>query len=378
MSARKSLVWRVVAGSAALSAVAWFVVAGPSGATGGSSVPETPPPAGAVVSVVTSPFGQVLVGTLDGIPGFPLYEISSDKPPKFGCVTTVETSLFGTFPCTGPLPATPAVTPTSEWPAFTTTGPITAGRGVQGRLLGTVYRPGVGDQVTYKGHPLYLFSFPGTYTGEGFVETAPPLPPWHGIWDLVLARTGNPAVGRATLEVGRLTNDSPVLAVKQFLDLPTTFPTGLALTVYDFCPGVPRHGLHPTPCTHPGRGPDASPVPGSPGCGPGCTTTIWAPVLTDGPPIAGPSVTPGSLGTVQTPGGLQVTYDGRPLYAYGLEEPLVGTFGPRTTGTAGNGAGERGPGGFAHLIPLAGPLLTPREGTAFGPAVSRGARPFGR
>jgi hypothetical protein len=352
MTVRRSLLWRVLAGGAAMSAVTWFGVAVTSAGAAQGGAPPGSHHNGAVVNVVTSPFGQVLVGTVDGVPGFPLYEISSDRPPKFGCVTTVESTLFGTIACTGPEPTTVTSTTTStssEWPAFTTTGPIIGGPGVRQRLLGTVYRPGVGRQVTYNGHPLYLFSGPGTYTGEGFVETAPPLPPWHGIWDLVLARTGNPAVGRTTIEVGKLTQGTPVLAVKEFLDF-RTFPTGLALDVYDFCP-APRHGADGPSCMH-GRGSDAPASPGDPGCGRGCTTT-WIPVLTDGPPVAGPSVTPDSLGTVWTPEGQQVTYNGRPLYAYGLEEPLFGTRGPRTTGTAGNGAGQPGPGGIAQLIPLA-------------------------
>jgi len=52
------------------------------------------------------------------------------------------------------------------------------------------FRKGVGWQVTYAGHPLYLFDQqPGAVTGEGWFE--PGLPPWHGIWWLM-----SPAVSR--------------------------------------------------------------------------------------------------------------------------------------------------------------------------------------
>jgi predicted lipoprotein with Yx(FWY)xxD motif len=69
-------------------------------------------------------------------------------------------------------------------PAITTNGKPIAGPGVSRALLGRVYRKGVGWQVTYAGHPLYLFDQgPGQVTGEGWFE--PGLPPWHGIWWLM-------------------------------------------------------------------------------------------------------------------------------------------------------------------------------------------------
>jgi hypothetical protein len=50
------------------------------------------------------------------------------------------------------------------------------GPGVSQGLLGRVYRKGIGWQVTYAGHPLYLFDdAPGAVTGEGWNE--PGLPP---------------------------------------------------------------------------------------------------------------------------------------------------------------------------------------------------------
>jgi predicted lipoprotein with Yx(FWY)xxD motif len=48
----------------------------------------------------------------------------------------------------------------------------------------------------------------------------------------------------------------------------------------------------------------------------------WPPVLTREPPTAGPGADAGLLGTIRRgEGGLQVTYNGRPLYFYEHESP---------------------------------------------------------
>jgi predicted lipoprotein with Yx(FWY)xxD motif len=44
------------------------------------------------------------------------------------------------------------------WPALKTSGKPTAGPGVHASLLGTVKLSGGGSQVTYAGHPLYLYA----------------------------------------------------------------------------------------------------------------------------------------------------------------------------------------------------------------------------
>ena len=55
-----------------------------------------------------------------------------------------------------------------------------------------------GQQVTYAGKLLYLFDMaPHQFSGENFVETVLPLPPWHGYWYLVSANDGTPATGPA-------------------------------------------------------------------------------------------------------------------------------------------------------------------------------------
>ena len=107
--------------------------------------------------------------------GFTLYFISSDNAPRsYGCTPGVTKTVVGPITCTGP-----SNDHNAEWPAITTKGRPVAGPGVSARLLGTVFRKGVGTQVTYRGHPLYLFDqMPGQITGEGWFE--PGLPPWYG------------------------------------------------------------------------------------------------------------------------------------------------------------------------------------------------------
>jgi predicted lipoprotein with Yx(FWY)xxD motif len=58
----------------------------------------------------------------------------------------------------------------TTWPALTTDGAPTAGDGAQASLLGTTARDDGTTQVTYAGHPLYLFSgdaAPGDTNGQG-------------------------------------------------------------------------------------------------------------------------------------------------------------------------------------------------------------------
>ncbi len=349
--------------------LAWFGLAPASGAAFPRHHHPPRPPHGpsAVIDLqVTTTYGPILVLTHQGTK-FPIYLISSDHPPKFGCTTTVEVTFNGTFPCTGPptFSATCTGPTSSEWPAVTTTGPPVAGPGVQRALLGVVYRPGVGLQVTYAGHPLYLFSPPTTFFGEGFLETVLPLPPWHGLWDLVSSTTGNPATGQAVLEPGTLPSGASVLSAEEYpqLGIPGgVHVDGLRLlqrpdratvaVVPGERPVEPRRHARrcrrwdpPGPTGHSGR-PDFR----ARGTGP--ATTNWIPVLTQGPPTGIGGVPDASLGTVHTFEGTQVTYDGRPLYLYASEMAQFATGQPGTAGTVGNGVGVPGPGGTAHVIAL--------------------------
>jgi len=348
--------WHGLVGGAVLG-LAWLGLAPAAGAAPPPGPPPPPPHHGppAVLDVqATTTYGSILVATLTGAK-FPMYLITSDHPPSFGCTTAVATTIEGTFPCTGPETLSTTGPTPSEWPALTTTGPPVAGPGVNRQLLGTVHRPGVGTQVTYNGHPLYFFSPPTTFFGEGFVETVLPLPPWHGLWDLVSA-SGNPATGQAVIEQGTDASGQTVVSVREYPGF-----GGVAIAAYDFCGGPPPGPPHPGPAptstcpavpNPPGPHGPAGPHPPGPGPAPGPGTTTWIPVLTQGPPAAWTGVSESSLGTVATSQGTQVTYNGRPLYLYSGEMPIIVTGQPANSGTTGNGVGVPGPGGTAHLIAL--------------------------
>jgi hypothetical protein len=58
----------------------------------------------------------------------------------------------------------------AAWPPLLATGQPTAGSGANAALLGTTSRSDGGTQVTYNGHPVYLFikdQSPGDTNGEG-------------------------------------------------------------------------------------------------------------------------------------------------------------------------------------------------------------------
>jgi hypothetical protein len=167
-----------------------------------------------VVALSTSTYGSVLVvgGKLaerSGVARAPLFEFSGDAGGKFGCTSRrasgwdVAGGNPGTYTCTGPMSDFINSVTTDDWPAFTTTATPQAGSGVNQRLLGTVDRPGIGRQVTYAGHPLYLFdppSVPLMPAGEDYFETVAQMLPWHGLWRLVSSEGGQPVAGAATIE----------------------------------------------------------------------------------------------------------------------------------------------------------------------------------
>jgi predicted lipoprotein with Yx(FWY)xxD motif len=306
---------------------------------------------GAVVSVEQGPYGPVLVvgGAGAGyVPaegaepahyifpaGSSLYYATVD-PPTFGfpfgppyqagCTTTlVEETAEGTLSCTGA-----ETDRTADWPALTTEGRPVAGPGVNPWLLGSVYRADLGAyQVTYAGHPLYLFDpGPNSFFGADFFESVLPLPPWHTAWYL-LSPWGLPATGQANLETEApqpgTTYSSTVLATEM---LPNVVPGGAAITVYSFS-GDNRWQSR---CY-------------------GMCEREFIPVLTSGPPTTQAGVNPAGVGVIRRFGGsLQVTYDGHPLYIYSQEQPLVGESGLVTTGSAGNGNGIDAFGGTFGVV----------------------------
>jgi predicted lipoprotein with Yx(FWY)xxD motif len=70
--------------------------------------------------------------------GFTLYEFTKDGPKKDVCA-----KIKGCL---------------TVWPAMESASKPTAGPGVRAALLSTIELPGGTHQVTYAGHPLYIYS----------------------------------------------------------------------------------------------------------------------------------------------------------------------------------------------------------------------------
>ena len=186
MSIRRSLALLAV------PAAALALTATPALASTAASSAHHAAPSGTKIIVANTAFGRSLAVGSGPFKNFTLYYITSDHGHSFGCTTGVTKTPVGPITCTGP-----SNDKNAEWPAITTNGRPVAGPGVRAALLGRVFRKGVGWQVTYAGHPLYLFDQqPGAVTGEGWFE--PGLPPWHGIWWL-MSPGGQPVPWAGTL-----------------------------------------------------------------------------------------------------------------------------------------------------------------------------------
>jgi predicted lipoprotein with Yx(FWY)xxD motif len=239
--------------------------------------------------------------------------ITSDTASAFGCTATIIKALpGGPGSCTGP-----STDKKAEWPALTTNGAPVAGPGTVASDLGAVQRAGIGDQVTYNGHPLYLFDQgPGQVTGEEWDE--PSLPPWHGIW-YVVSPAGNPLAWSANLTtttVGKKT----VLATLMFTGIGwAKFP------VYEY----------------------TSDTATSSHCAGECAV-YWPPLLTSGVPATTSPVSHSLVSSLGLAGGLdQVTYNGHPLYLFANEQivPMGESF-----VATGNGNGATVGGGTFKLV----------------------------
>jgi predicted lipoprotein with Yx(FWY)xxD motif len=273
-------------------------------------------------------YGDVLVVDGGELGGFPVYEFSGDVPGHFGCGTVKEVGYDldpdarVTLTCTGPEDNIVNGVTSDDWPALTSKAKPVAGPGVHQSLLGTVHRKGIGNQVTYAGHPLYLFdpsSAPFRPLGVQYVETVQPVAPWHGYWYLVASKEGNPVAGVASMKVATLPGGSRVLGVEGD---PNIDP--FAVVVYTSS-GDPRGR---STCT-------------------GTCAATWVPVTTTSTPHMAPGIPAASIGTItRSNGSLQVTYGGKPLYLYSREKVfLLPHGGIDTSGTAGNGEGVSGPSG---------------------------------
>jgi predicted lipoprotein with Yx(FWY)xxD motif len=134
---------KFLAGGAALLLVA-LAVAGCGGGGGSSSPPTTASGKPATVGVANDSLGTVLVDSQ----GRTLYLFAKDT----GTTST----------CTGACAV--------NWPPLLVTGKPTVGSGAEASIVSTSARPDGKTQLTYNGHPLYLFkgdSDPGETNGEG-------------------------------------------------------------------------------------------------------------------------------------------------------------------------------------------------------------------
>ena len=273
--------------------------------------------AGTKITSEVTPFGRALVVGSGPFQGFSLYFISSDNAPtSYGCVPGVTQTPVGPIICTGP-----STDRNAEWPAITTAGKPVAGPGVNARLLGSVFRKGVGRQVTYAGRPLYLFDqMPGAVTGEGWFE--PGLPPWHGIWWL-MAPNGQPRPWAGTL-THTVIGGKTVLA-EQYM----TGAGWVNFPVYTFTADTAHHAVCSaiTACAR-----------------------AWPPVLTSGRPgLAG--VPAHQAGRLLLPDGvLQVTWRGHPLYLFSNEQLILNALGQPVA--LGNGNNITAFGGTFRLVPV--------------------------
>ncbi len=291
-------------------------------------------PKGTEVSILTtSPYGTVLVaGASDHfLKNFPLYEFSGDVANHLGCGTTKEkgydlgSKVKVSLTCTGPQRDLLDDVSSDDWPALTSRVPPVAGPGVSPKLLGRIYRNGIGYQVTYGGHPLYLFdqsSKPFVPQGEGYGETVNPLPPWHGFWYLVNATNGAPDAGRAIIEPATLPNGEKVMAVVMGENAAPA-----AFTVYQ-----------------------STNVTAASSCDARCSVS-WVPVYSAARPIVrGFDESLFGLRRVAN-GASAVTYRGSILFVYAQEKVLLATHARiKADGTSGNGAGGIGPNGSMHTV----------------------------
>ena len=280
---------------------------------GGSTRPAAH---GVTIAMANESFGTQLVVGSGPLSGFTVYAITSDTTKTFGCTTVVFHGPGGSsFPCTGPMTSNSA-----EWPALTTTAAPVAGHGVTRALLGTVFRKGIGHQVTYAGHPLYLFDRgPGQITGEGWDE--PMLPPWHGQWWVV-----NPS---GSFQEWSQTLTSSILANGSTTALSALMQTGAgfhAFPLYAFSADSPSKSACVAACAR-----------------------VFEPLLTTGTPGLEGSAVTGALGSItRADGTKQVTYKGHPLYLYGHEG--IAMVRGRGFVTQGNGNNKVVGGGTFTLV----------------------------
>jgi predicted lipoprotein with Yx(FWY)xxD motif len=133
-----------LASAAVIPLVALAVSACGGGGAATAATPKTSTGASATAGVANTSLGSILVNST----GRTLYLFKADVGTKSACTGACATA----------------------WPPLLATGKPTAGTGLTASKLGTVTRSDGGRQVTYNGHPLYLFvkdTKAGQTTGQG-------------------------------------------------------------------------------------------------------------------------------------------------------------------------------------------------------------------
>jgi predicted lipoprotein with Yx(FWY)xxD motif len=164
-----------IASAVAVPLIALGVAAcggGGNGATAASTPPTT-------ASGHPATVGTASVGSLGGIlvdsQGHTLYLFGKDSGTKSAC--------FGAC--------------ASAWPPLRATGKPTVGSGANASMIGTTPRSDGKPQVTYNGHPLYLYAAdqnPGDATGQGLTA-------FGAAW-FTVSPAGNQVSGQATSSGG--------------------------------------------------------------------------------------------------------------------------------------------------------------------------------
>jgi predicted lipoprotein with Yx(FWY)xxD motif len=170
-----------LAGVAVIPIVALIVAGCGSSTSSSTSSASTPAPkangASATLGVATTGLGRTLVDAQ----GRTLYLFKKDSGT--------------TSACTGAC--------ASAWPPVRANGKPTAGTGATASLLGTTARSDGAPQVTYNGHPLYLFVMdkkPGDTNGQGVTA-------FGAAW-FALSAPGNQVSGSASKSGGGTSSSS--------------------------------------------------------------------------------------------------------------------------------------------------------------------------
>jgi predicted lipoprotein with Yx(FWY)xxD motif len=272
MPAARSRRFPVIAAFAALGAVlaacggAYASGGAQSGVAGASAVRK-----GAVVKLRKTAVGAILV---DGS-GRTLYLYTPDRKSTSTC--------YGQC--------------ASFWPPLLSSGKARAGHGVKASLIGVTMRKDGKHQVTYRGHPLYLFANdhkPGQVNGQGLQKI------WWAVSAGGLKVTKKPtarATSATTIELRKTS-------------LGTILVDSRGKTLYLYTPD--RKGT--STCY-------------------GQCASFWPPLAAHGALVVGTGLKSSLLGkTKRTDGSEQVTYNGHPLYYFAQDSKAGDTKGEDVQG----------------------------------------------